>query len=531
VSLAEAASLAGELYARSLIIDDGQRIAFANDVMREFVYNEMSSIQRTALHLGAGQALESDVGSPPGSLATHFYHGDDWPRSFGYAMEAACEAQRTAGHAEAAHFARIAAEVAPGAAERKAALTTRAESLYAAGDLAEAATTYSKLLTLGRSRGSEATARTYLKLAETHIERCKWQEARRVIEESHCVVEEVGDSELGLSLRADRATLLLKYALRTSDAEAASEATRCINATLSGLRGVNMSASAAWLAVLLAKAMLLGVEGKSREALEYLERANLHVPASDHSQATRYYNYRGVVKAWLADWDGAEADFHKARKIAETTGDRVGLTTQWNNLACVALERGEWGEAQDRLNKAERAHREICFSNDASLPIVLNRADLLFYQGYSAPAADAYTRAVKICEEQESNDRRGEALACLGLVALQRGQGEEAKRLWQILCETEARSDYELGTRERFKIAWFSSAMASNMEADGRLLRAAEREKERDRPSHLKLLWLSTVLEQDEAVDRNAAKEALQAHGLGWFCHVANRWTRLAMRA
>jgi len=531
ISLSEAARAAEELYARSLVVDDGPRIAFTNDAMREYVYGQMNSMRRTALHFKAGQVLESETTQSPGSLATHFYHGDDWSRSFGYAMEAACLAQRASGHSEAAHFARIAAEVAPGAAEREAALSTRGDSLFAAGDLAGAAESYQRILDTSLPRKSTEVADVYLRLAQTQIERCLWDEARCVLSSCREVVNQVPEAEQQLFLRAERATLLLKHAVRTDDPESAREAATSIDSALSGLRGLTSTASDTWLAVLTAKAVLLGVQGQSRDALEFMQRAAPHVREAYSAQIARYFNYRGVVKAWLADWYGAEADFTKARDIADNSGDRVGLTTQWNNLACVALERGEWAEAHERLSRAEDIHRNLGLSNDASLPIVLNRADLLFYQGYLGPAEAAYAEAVRMCEEQESSDRRREALACLGLIALQRGKKKAALRIWKSLKGLQSSTENGLGTRERFKVAWFWSAMTSDAGSPSALLEAADRERQRDLPSYLKLRWLSVILDSDPTINRSEVKEALQANDMGWFCHVANRWVRTAQPA
>jgi len=528
ISLSETASVAEELYARSLVVDEGPRVTFTNDVMREYVYGGMNSVQRTALHFKAGQVLELEASPSPGSLATHYYHGDDWPRSFGYAMEAACLAQRASGHSEAAHFAGIAAEVAPGSTEKRAALVTRGDSLFAAGDLAGAAEAYQRILDSCRPRHSAEVANVCLQLAKTQIERCLWDEASRVLSICSEVVGEVSSPEKRLLLQSECAALLLKRAVRTNDPESAREAATSINSALSGLRGLTLPASDTRVAVLTSKAVLLGVRGRSQDALEYMQRAAPHLKVSDSPQVARFFNYRGVVKAWLADWYGAEADFTKARDITDTLGDRVGLTTQWNNLACVALERGEWAEAEERLSRAEDIHMDLALGNDASLPIVLNRGDLLFYQGYIRRAEAAYSDAVKMCEEQESTDRRSEAIACLGLVALQRGKVKAALELWELLKRLESPAAVGLGTRERFKVAWFARAMISNGAGCNTLVEAADRERQRDLPSYLKLRWLSVIIDDNATIDKNEVREALQARDMGWFCHVVNRWSQAA---
>ncbi len=528
LSLSDTAALAEELYSRSLVVDDAERIAFTNDAMREYVYAEMNSLQRASLHLTAGHVLEGEVDATPGVLATHFYFGDDWARSFGYAMEAARLAQDAAGHSEAAHFANIAAKAAPGPEERCVALETQAESLFAAGELKEAAACYEEIV--GSPGGVEPSkmSDTYLRLATTEIERCNWTGASRALQACARVIDGVVDVDQRLYLKAEHSTLVLKHSIRIDNMMAASTARHAIDNAVAEIKTLPNPSDRTILAVLTSKAVLTGwLEGSCREALGYLEHAESCVGNAHGRQQSRYYTYRGIVRAWLADWEGAEADFNRSRTLAERSADRVALMTQWNNLACVALERGDWGTADDRLERAIKVQAGFEVSNDTSLPITLNRGNLKFYQGYTPQAAEIYWEAAQMCDEQASSDRRSEVFACLGLVALQRGEREQAEQYWRSISPPQDPDERSLGSRERFKIAWLASVMKPGALESGFLLEVAQKEKERDLPSHLKLLWLDAILAARSDKERRRVRELLRQHDLLWFCHFGTRWARM----
>ena len=528
VDLADAATLGEELYSRSLVLDDTGRIAFTNDTMREYVYAEMNAMQRAALHLSAGRVLEGEADATPGALATHYFFGDDWPRSFGYAMEAARLAQDAAGHSEAAHFAGIAAKASPGAEERSVALETRADSLFAAGDLAGAAACYAEVLRGPLRMDSSQVSNTYLRLAATEIERCRWNDASCALDTCARFLEKVGSPDARLFLEAEHSTLVLKHAMRTNNVYAAKSAGRAIDRALTEALEMCKVSGKTMLAILTAKAVHTGLEGSSREALRYLSQAESHVEKTPSRQTSRYFTYRGIVRAWLADWEAAEADFNCSRMLAEQTADCVGLMTEWNNLACVALERGDWGLAEDRLARAVEVQSRLHMSNDTSLPITLNRANLQFYQGYGPQAAKTYSLAVQMCDELAATDRRNEALACLGLVALQRRDRETAERHWRSIKSSWESDSIGLGARERFKIAWFASVMLPASLESGQLLVEAQTEKERDVPSYLKLLWLNAMLAPQGDVERRRIGAMLRKRGLSWFCHFGRRWVHMA---
>lgn len=524
ITISVAARLAEELYLRSLVVDEQERIAFTNDTMREFVYGEMSSLQRAALHLRAGQALEAEANPAPGALATHFYHGDDWFRSFGYAMEAASAAQAAAGHTEAAHFAAIAAHVAPGVDERRVALEIRADSLFAAGELAEAAACYGEILKAARPSDPRGLVRLLLSLAATEIERCQWDDARIALAASLEGTKQIVDPDERLLATGEYSLLALRRASQTEDDGSASLAAAAVDNAVVELTSRNNPPAATVLTVRMAKAVQVALTGSSRDALHQLNAAAESLPGGSPAQVGRFLTLRGVIQAWLGQWDSAESDFLAERDSAQAKADQVRLATAWSNLACIALERGNWELASDRIQRASEVEATLDENSGSKLPILTNSANLLFYQGFLRKATRAYTLAGQVCHQQENPGSQLEVSSCLGLIALQRGDRRDADVHWRRVRDLQAASGIGVGIRERFKVEWFRAAMLGPSHAS--LAEAAEREKDRDYPSYLKLLWLDSQILDKPSTNPLEIEQMLREYELSWFCHVARRWSR-----
>ncbi|MCL7938380.1 MAG: AAA family ATPase, partial [marine benthic group bacterium] len=166
MELDAAADESGELYARGLLHDDEERLDFVNDVMRDYVYGEMSGLRRTSLHYRAGKQLELEPNPNPGILARHFHLGDDRSRAYRYAMEAARTASESGGHAEAAVMAGLARSTATDLDEELAALRIMAESELASAQLASAREHFSEIMRLQPEMIAEEKIRIQLRMVE-----------------------------------------------------------------------------------------------------------------------------------------------------------------------------------------------------------------------------------------------------------------------------------------------------------------------------------------------------------------------------
>lgn len=527
LGLDEAAALSEALYTQSLIQDDGSRIEFVNDTMREFVYGEMTALQRASLHLRAGRILEGEPDATAGALATHFQHGDDWLRSFGYAMEAAQIAQNSAGHSEAAHFADIAVQVAPGTDEQQAALKIRADSSLAAGELAQAASCYARLLRLPDS-DPKSRARTALQLANVETSRCNWSAAAEYLVRAWELCAAVDDEDEKISLLAAHSELALKLAFLSDDPEAARESEEPINELVRRVRNGDHVSQATAFSVLSTKAIQEAVTGSSEEALVAITEAEAHLTGTTQYERMRYYSFRGYVRSKLAQWDGAEADLLCSLEAARATGDLLARIRLCNNLACLATERGQWSRSTDRIEEAIRLQATLTGRSDTSLSITLNRANLCFYQGLLAQAADLYRQAGELCEVDCILGTQVEVHSCLGLIALQRNRLSTAHEHWEQVQELRYRDGIHGGTQERFKYAWFASWM---LQAYEDLRDVAAQERTRDVPSYAKLQWLAAVLNNSDDAARHKAEDLLNSLDMIWFASFSMRWRRHAVKS
>ena len=528
LELSDAARLAEELYRRSILVDKEDCTVFTSDVMREYVYSQMTHLQKAATHLRAGQALESETDILPGALATHFFRGDDWPRCFGYAMEAASSALSSGGHAEAAHFAEIAGKAACGADERRVALKTCGDSMFAVGDLNAAAACYSEILSAATPKSHVERTRILLRLAAVRLDACNWTQATDVIQQARSAIDSIEKSGARNRLLAEYSCLALKLALRTGDQASVVGLAALLDRLVRELELLSEPEPQTALSILMATAVHETLTGSGRIAVRHLASAQDYAKLAGPDQELRYFALRGLVRTRLAEWDAAEADFLKAQKTAARLGDQVALIRLWNNLACVSLGMGAWDLTDKRLSSAEAIQSKMSDETDLGIPLALNRANLLFYQGFLGEAAASYANAELMCDDRRSPEYIPEILSCLGLVALQRGSRASANDLWDRLQAAKQRVG-SIGYQERFKVEWFTVAMSTPHTDESRLLAAAADEEKRDIPGHLKLLLLDAILMRRSESRLAGVRGQLLAKDMGWFSHVARRWHRMSV--
>lgn len=527
LDLSDTGRLAEELYGRSILVDDKDRTIYTSDVMREYVYSQMSHLQKAALHLTAGRALESEAGISPGILATHFFLGDDWPRCFAYAMEAATSAQSSGGHAEAAHFAEIAGKVASGLDERRVALKTCGDSMFALGDLTASAACYSSILSTAMPKSLVERADIHLCLAAVRLDACNWPEAAKILLQARSSIEFVEEAGVRNRLQAEYACLALKLAIRTDDKASVLGLDSLLQGLVRDLESLAQPDPRTALSILMASAVHETLTGSGQVAVRHLATARTYSKLTGPSQELRYLALRGLVRTRLAEWDAAEADFLKAQKIAMRLGDQVALVRLKNNLACISLGMGAWDLADSRLSDAESIQSGMSEQTDLSIPVALNRANLLFYQGFLAEAATSYATVESMCGDQHSPEYIPEVLSCLGLVALQRGARPAANDLLERLI-TVLPQGGSVGNQERFKVEWFLSAMQAEHTHESCLQVAAAEEERRDVPGHLKLLMLDAVLMHRPEARLAQVRDQLAGKSMAWFSHVARRWYRMS---
>jgi len=104
--------------------------------------------------------------------------------------------------------------------------------------------------------------------------------------------------------------------------------------------------------------------------------------------------------------------------------------------------------------------------------------------------------------------------------------------VWREVVATEP--EQLVGPQEQFKYEWFSAYMSERMGIDGsldRLLRAAKRQAQLDLPSHLKMMWLGSIIfgtrfTLASQLEPSRVRASLFENRLGWFAGFAQRWLR-----
>ena len=150
------------------------RYSFSHALIRETLYEELSTTRRVRLHRQVGEALEALYGAHPeahlAELAYHFFEaaqGGDVDRAITYAVRAGDRAAATMAHEEAARHYEIALQamdLREGSDEARCALLlTFAETLWRAGEYDRAKEISLRAATLARKLGaSEQLARAAL---------------------------------------------------------------------------------------------------------------------------------------------------------------------------------------------------------------------------------------------------------------------------------------------------------------------------------------------------------------------------------
>jgi DNA-binding SARP family transcriptional activator/tetratricopeptide (TPR) repeat protein len=354
LDLDRAADESAELYARGLLHDDENRLDFVNDIMREYVYGEMSGMRRASLHLRAARQLEREPDFSPGKLARHFELGDEPTLAYRYAMEAARRAGESGGHAEAALMAGLARSTASDQVEELAALEIMADSELASAQLASAREHFSEIIRLQPEMPPEQHVRVKLKMVECSSEISDWRSGRELLEGIRHTLHSVTDGPSQVLGKSESLYWGLKIAIRQNDNALAAEIALGLNQLakehLSGKTDIGPEAKVSILSCLIVHSVFFE---SYRTAEEHIATATPLLGMLDQSWMERIHLLDGLVAARGARWDRADHSFAEAERLAQRRKDLLQLSAIWNNQACCALEQGRWDELETYLSRAE----------------------------------------------------------------------------------------------------------------------------------------------------------------------------------
>jgi tetratricopeptide (TPR) repeat protein len=194
--------------------------------------------------------------------------------------------------------------------------------------------------------------------------------------------------------------------------------------------------------------VVASVRGDFHEArCRYLEGIGSFVRSGSTANAMLAYNNLGMASADLHEWMDAEVYFNRGIEIAERLGHAPSTGMLYSNLAEPLIHVGEFQRAEQALDRAERAAREIG-DHTTLADVARSRGMIARLQGDLA-AADGYlAQAMEITAAPQPDLDRAGVLRELGeLRAAQGRRGEaleslrEAGRLFRALgAQADARA-------------------------------------------------------------------------------------------
>lgn len=530
------ADLARSLYERGLLRDADERLEFAHDITREFVYSNLGDLQRAALHLALGEVLARSVHEiGPATMARHFQLGGDRPRAYRYALEAAEAAGDRHAHKEAADLARVALAQTRSPRQKADALALLYRAQLASGDLGKAQSSLEDLIGLGQLSPME-TAAIRLDLARARLELASWEEALRQIEAVESALGEPSDTEQ-LELLLHALHLKLKVAIRRNQPARAGEVVSVIRdlEVLIAESGSDEAAAIGACSLGIHEAMF----GSAEKGAAILAATRNLGPGVSTNLSLYCQLFEGIMAARKARWDHAEHTFREALVIAQNRNDTLLTTNLLNNLACCALEQGDWSEVHSLSDRAGESTATLAQNLYARFNPQINRINAYFYSGKARIAEEALESLLAASERIEAGAFLPDLLACKGLVSLQLGRKAVVDNLASRLLEMER--DAYLAAQDRFKIAWFLSYICLDADLDrslGMLEDAELMEEEADTASALKLRWLAFLFANSSEEDLggpigtgggSGIKAQLSERGLTWFAYFSRRWLRQTM--
>lgn len=325
----------------------GERVRFANPVIREVVYNRLPFAHRIRLHSAVADELRRRR-APAEELAEHLLKAERWTEALGVALEAGRAAEDRFANMEAIHWYQQAlecgryVELGPEA---------RAEIWLRLGDLSERAGLYEQ---------AQRAFRTAEHLTETPTDK-----ARILVRRSR-MLEQLGSyrSALAALTRARRlapgepdvvATATARYGgirfLQGRYQDAQALAREALEFT-----GVPSARAARGLALMVLD-MARAASGESVDGTASQEALAIFEELGELARQARITNNLGMFAFYRGDWDEAASLYEDSRRTFQRIGDEVNASYGANNLAEIWALQGRYTEAEALFRDVRRIWR------------------------------------------------------------------------------------------------------------------------------------------------------------------------------
>jgi DNA-binding CsgD family transcriptional regulator len=369
-----------------VVDDDGTRLRFCHDLIRDALYEDLPGGVRLGLHREAGKRLAA-VDAPALQVAEHLARaatpGDT--EVIHWLIQGARQAAATSPAGAAGLLARAVSLVDPADPGQDALIAEQGEVLLQAGQLAEAETAFRTLI--ARDRDPSVTAEARICLARTLISGGRAGEAVRELEVA-------ADSAAPGSHELAAARAYESFArLYPGDLDgAASAAAEARSAARLAERDPNTSVAMTSLTVTaqlqasvtvatMSQALVAQLRGELGSALQITEDASGPVDRSQGHELGLHLA-RGQILTELDRLDEARSTLQAGLRVAEELGDQGHLPLWLVQLALERFTAGDWdgalADAQAGLELAEEGgvvDRRVFGQTVRSL-ILLHRNDL-----------------------------------------------------------------------------------------------------------------------------------------------------------
>jgi tetratricopeptide (TPR) repeat protein len=530
---------ASKLEKRSILRGDAAKCSYQHPILREFVYARIGELRRAALHFSAAEHLaQHQSGVDMLVVARHYERSRNYGHAYETAMRACAKALDRLENERAAKLARVATSTAHTRTETVDALLLAAKAYERLGKYQELCNVLEELLDRDVDQVLDNHYELQILLASGQIECCDWLAAEDTLVRAESGIENSGGGSATNTHLLRILSLRLKLSVLTEDRETALTTSQRLNTLIlrSAERQLAEPESIVQAAYTLAIHNLFAQSLTSAEVmLDSVAETAAECSTRSHLSILLA---RSMIHIRQADWGTADTVLSRGLERAAQSEDLLFQAHFSNNLACLALERGDWKRVETYCYECMRLDDSLSAGTHLALTPLLNLATGYFYQGRLREAEERLTRAVAMCDRNSLESSAIEVYSTRGLVALQLGRWSEAESLWERVDGL-----MQLGTvgvQERFKAEWFLAAVQKilrNNEAAVRQLKdAALEEQPRDLIGYLKLLWLHEslvrvfgsrgVADQISGENTQTLKRQLRAIGLGWFVRCASRWCR-----
>jgi hypothetical protein len=315
--------------------DDGARLRFRHELIRDAIYQDLTGSVRRALHREAGQRL-AQAGAPALQVAEHLARGATTgdTDAVTWLARAARQAAPRSPDVAADLLGQAAALMAPGDSGRDRLLAEQASSLMWAGRIADAETACRLLLDRDLDPSLEGAVRVCLGHALLSATRAR---------DSICELERACQSPLLTSAERAEAQVWASLArLRLLDLDGAAAAAG--EARSAAVAAHDHAATGIAMASL---AVVSENRGHFREALQIADDAVLLADQSPGRLGHRYPVHipRGYILIALDRLDEARTTIETGRRISEEHGIRWPLASYHAARAFERFIAGHWDDA------------------------------------------------------------------------------------------------------------------------------------------------------------------------------------------